>query len=110
MTLTKVSRSIIIFLIGDTSDEESELARDRVIMKYKSAKITTIESMVEKVSIDPQVKYAQDFSAWKNDYYCQKLGFRTMEERDKMVFHYIEGTCVHQSSDIRVAMGAFVLL
>ncbi|KAL8726035.1 MAG: hypothetical protein Q9166_006980 [cf. Caloplaca sp. 2 TL-2023] len=72
-------------------DEESQLALSRVIKRYDNAKIVDVTA--EEAQAQMNIKYEQNFQAWKDKYYKGKFewGLDNEVEMRKLTENYVQG-------------------
>ncbi|KAJ3094724.1 hypothetical protein HDU97_007642, partial [Phlyctochytrium planicorne] len=78
----------------DQSDEESNMARMRVIKRYDKVPIVDEDALAVSMAEEAKQKFEAEFSQWKRDYYKEKLEFDPYLHPAKLsevVFKYVEG-------------------
>ncbi|KAI9509818.1 exonuclease II [Russula earlei] len=77
--------------VSDEEDEEARNAIDRVLNKYRKAKV--LEHASEDFDDRYEQKAKEKMDEWKGSYYMGKFGIRfdDKEEMGKLVYRYVEG-------------------
>jgi 5'-3' exoribonuclease 1 len=90
------SSAIITITFGkddDSSDEESEQARSRVMKKYDNAQVLDDAAILEEKKIMQQKAIELEFVDFKKNYYKEKMeiDYNDNVAMSKIVYSYIEG-------------------